>query len=475
MVTRLAASVAALAVAVLAVAACGHAGSADSAATVARVSAVGRPAAGGPVVGARAFGGHGRLAFVSGRRLYVLDGGAAGKSAVLHAVSTGKVPGKATGSPGSPAWSADGRWLAFLVGEPSADGAVTSGALWLAGPDGQGAHQVVPKVDGFAWSPKTDEIAATSGYGGKLFAVQPGRPIYPMLEVDGLFDGAPAWSPNGRELAVAIVNVNAKGRLAKSAIDLFVPTEGILVSSLASARTDALIIDGWWTNGEGLLAWSDPKDSASLAAGALPLVSYPLDGKSATLASTLVGPSFAVPSALYGVTLVTGGGRSLGIGETIKGCAVSGKCSRELAPGPPPLGLGPAPVNLDPAWAPGAFTAQAPVIAFVHGAQEPTAGLSQQDLEAWYRTRILCYNIVTGGNSLPVTRAGTGVAAPTWSANSQDILYVRDNALWLIPLFTSGGALSSTAAFPVVSKLFAGNWPNSNGYTAWQSQFAWFS
>ena len=127
-------------------------------------------------------------------------------------------------------------------------------------------------------------------------------------------------------------------------------------------------------------------------------------------------------------------------------------------------------MNLDPAWAP---DAQNPTLAFVHAAAETTTGVSQQDLNAWYRTRKLWYQIATGGNQLPVNRAGTGVAAPTWSANDQDILYVRDNALWLIPMFTANGGLSAAPALPVVSRLFAANWPNLNGYTAWQSQFAW--
>ena len=40
-------------------------------------------------------------------------------------------------------------------------------------------------------------------------------------------------------------------------------------------------------------------------------------------------------------------------------------------------------------------------------------------------------------------------------------------------MFTANGDLSTAPALPVVSQLFAGNWPNVNGYTAWQSQFAW--
>ena len=38
---------------------------------------------------------------------------------------------------------------------------------------------------------------------------------------------------------------------------------------------------------------------------------------------------------------------------------------------------------------------------------------------------------------------------------------------------TANGTPSTAPARPVVSQLFGGTWPNLNGYTAWQSQFAW--
>jgi WD40-like Beta Propeller Repeat len=463
MMSRLVASLAALAAVATVVGSAGCAQGSPVASTSAdaSVSVPAAPSVARAGVGAKAFGGHGRLAYASAGGLYVLDGSAQGRPATLHAVPTGQAPGSA----GSPAWSPDGRWLAFLVGTPSAGGAVTGGALWLAGADGQGAREVLPKVAGFAWSPTTDELAATSGLGGKVFAVRPGKPTYPMLEVPGLFDGAPAWSPNGRELAVATVTMNAKKRFAGSAIYLFVPSEGIMVNNFASSRTNALIIDGWWATGEGLLAWSDPNDSASAAANGLSLVSYPLAGGSATLGRTLAYPSFAVPDD-GGVTLVTGGGRYVWNAKTITGCSVAGKCG-------PAMDATPAPVNLDPA-APASSWGE-PVLAFVHGASETTAGGSQRDLNAWYRTLRLWVWAGTGGNPRPITRAGTGVAAPTWSANSQDVLYVRDNALWLIAAFTAKGYPSTAPAARVVSRLFAGSWPNSNGYTAWQTQFAWHS
>lgn len=226
---KLAASVGALAVAVLGVTACTGGGPAVRVTAEAQVSVAG---VGSPLAGAQAFSGQGRLAFVSGKRLYVLDGSAAGRPAALHAVSTGKGPG----SPGSPAWSLD-----------------------------------------------------------------------------------------GRQLAVAVVNLTAQKRFVSSAIDVFVSSDGIAATAIGFSRSDALVIDGWWADGQGLLAWSDPHGSASLAANGLPLVSYPLAGEPAPVASTLVYPSFAVPGA-NGVTLVTGGDRYLWSAKTIRQCTVSAHC-----------------------------------------------------------------------------------------------------------------------------------------------------
>jgi WD40-like Beta Propeller Repeat len=493
MMSRIIASLAALAV-VAGIAACAHGAPAATASADVSVSVTapgGPPAtsgtsaatptqtpagtAAGAPVGASAFAGQGRLAFVSASTLYALDGSVPGQPATLHAIPASKPPTvtapttapPAAQTPGSPSWSADGRWLAYLVGPPSADGAVTSGALWLAGPDGQDAHQVLPKVAGFAWSPTSDELAATEAGGGKLYAVRPGKPTYPMLEVPGQFDGAPAWSPNGREIAVASVELTAASRFASSVIDLFVPSEGIVVNSLASSRTAALIVDGWWTNGEGLLAWSDPRDSASLPAAGLPLVSYPLgDAPTATLPSTPAYPAFAVPDGA-GVTLVTGGNRYPWSAKTITYCTDAGRCG-------PATGALPAPANLGPAasqWQ------GEPDLAFAHCATEttPSSAGGGQELSAWSQTCRLWYRGGAAGNAVPIARAGAGVAAPTWSATGGDLLYVRGNALWLIPMRLATGALSTAPAQQVVNRLFAGIRPDANGYTAWQSQFAWHS
>jgi hypothetical protein len=170
------------------------------------------------------------------------------------------------------------------------------------------------------------------------------------------------------------------------------------------------------------------------------------------------------------IALVAGGDRILWNGKTILECGLDGGCYRF------PGGL-PGPLNLDPAWSP----AQEPTIAFVHAKASWPGDFSQQSIEAWYATRKL-WVYEQAGNPYMVSGAGTGVADPVWSANGTLILYVRDNSLWLIN--PRGGSVTSTPGQPslsggpdmrIVSKLFAGAWPNFYGYVDWQDQFAWRS
>ena len=129
----------------------------------------------GPAVGAAAFAGRGRLAFVSSGRLYVLDGSVPGRAAVLRGVTA---PAGAV----APAWSRDGRWLAFLVAPASPVPVVGSpgGTLWLARADGAGARPVLADAGPFSWSPARDVLAAavTSPATGRawLCELAPGAP-----------------------------------------------------------------------------------------------------------------------------------------------------------------------------------------------------------------------------------------------------------------------------------------------------------
>jgi hypothetical protein len=432
-----------------------------------------------PAVGNAAFAGHGRLAFVSSGQLYVLDGTAAREPARLYVVAA---PAGAI----EPAWSPDGRWLAFIVAPPSPYPAVSTpgGTLWLADADGNGARPVLANAGPFAWSPAADVLAATvtnpATASTQVCEVRPGTTPRLLPGVDG-----PAiWSPDGRQLAFTNIQYRPQTGFAGSKLET-VPAAGGTPVVRARSAADALLVAGWWPDGRGLLAWADPQGSASLAADGLPVVSYPLSGgRPVTLGTTLPRPPFVVTTLPgNGVAIVVGGDRVLWNGnKTITLCAVTGGCPGFAGGSTFFPGGSPGPANLDPAWDARALSQdQELTLAFVHGsASAPSPpGYGQAAVAAWYATRGLWVYIL-GGNPYLVSGAGTGVAAPTWSADGKFLLYVRDNGLWLIDPFagranSSPGTPSRTGgpAFPIVSRLFAGAWPNYYGYIDWQDQFAW--
>jgi TolB protein len=133
----------------------------------------------------------------------------------IHQISAGA----AAGSAGDPAWSPNGRWIAYDLETPG----LTARALWLVHPDGSGRHRL---ISGSAtaisptWSPDSRRIAFSSdngspsstlavyeinvsGHGLQLVA----RPDQAAIE--------PAWSPDGKLIAFstdgAITTVDFNG------------------------------------------------------------------------------------------------------------------------------------------------------------------------------------------------------------------------------------------------------------------------
>ena len=104
----------------------------------------------------------------------------------------------------APRWSSDGRRIAFYSNR--------SGVLqlWVIQPDGSGLQQLTnhPKTDGLyypIWSPD-DAMLFASSLEGKVFVVDPARPMSGALPVLPPFDGAAAfvpwaWSPDGGAVA----------------------------------------------------------------------------------------------------------------------------------------------------------------------------------------------------------------------------------------------------------------------------------
>jgi Tol biopolymer transport system component len=406
-------------------------------------------------VNAAAFAGRGQLAFVSSGQLYVLDGSVAGRSARLHAVAA---PGGVT----APAWSPDGRWLAFLVVPPSPYPVVSDpmGALWLAHADGSAARPVLANAGPFSWSPVTDVLAATvtNPASGRswLCELRPGTTPHLMPGVTGPV----VWSPDGRQLAFTTILSNPKRGFYGSKLETIPASGGTPVVRRSSSQA-ALLVAGWWPDGQGLMAWADQQGSASLAADGQSLLSFPLSGgRSATLGLTLLFPPFLATSpAQRRVAVDNGGDRVLWDNKTILLCAPAGGCTGL------PGGM-PRATNLDPALSP---AGQA--LAFVHAsaALARPQTFDQKSIAAWYATRSL-WVYIPGGSAYRISVAGTSVADPTWSKSGHLLMYVRNDGLWLINPFAG-----SARAVQVVSRLFSGAWPNYYAYIDWRDQFAWRS
>lgn len=358
----------------------------------------------------------------------------------------------------APAYSADGRWLAFVVSPPSGYPIVASpaGTLWLARADGSGARPVLADAGPFAWSPIGDVLAAAvyppTGQ-GLLCELRPGAP---PRQVPGV-TGSAAWSPDGRQLAFTGTAGHPPGGF--SGLLETVPASGGRPTIRYRSAGNALILAGWWPDGRGLLAWADQQNSASLAADGAPVVSVPLSGRRPmTMAWTLVFPPFVATSQGSGlVALAAGGDREVWDRKTVLLCGFSGGCV-----GFP--GGQPGPTSIDPALSPDGMH-----LAFVHGSGSGMpASFGQSSVSEWYATRSLWLYSPTGGNPHRLAAAGTFAADPVWSASGRFLLYVRDDGLWLInPL---GGSPAR-----IVSSLFRGAWPNYYYYVDWRDQFAWFS
>jgi hypothetical protein len=432
-------------------------------------------------VNASAFAAQGRLAFVSAGTLYVLDGSTAGRPAVVDRVAA---PAHVV----APAFSSDGKWLAFLVTQPSSYPQVSgyTGTLWLARANGTEARAVLRAAGPFAWSPARDVLAAT-GYPAsgtappRLYELGPG--LASRL-IPGA-SGPAAWSPDGRQLAFASMSGRPPGRF--TGLLETMPAAGGTPEVRYRSAGNALELAGWWPAGGGLLTWIDFDSSASLAADGLPLVSVPLtgqpssgqpssgqpssgqpssgqpssgqpsSGQPARLGTTLVYPAFVSVSRGSSVVAISAGDdRYEWDGKRIQVCKLAGGCAGLPAGSP-------GATSTDPALSPGGK-----YLAFVHGAGKGAAGLGQRSVSIWYRTRSLWLDTLGTGQVRRVTAAGTSVADPTWSADGSRLLYVRDNGLWLVN--PAGGS-----PVRVVGSLFSGAWPNYYDYIDWPDQFAWYS
>ena len=111
----------------------------------------------------------------------------------------------------APAWSPDGRWIAFLSGQK------VGSAIFLVHPDGTGLHAIGPRHVALgasppAWSPDGRTLVYTRETKGRtaLWTIgADGSGMRPL--VTSVFATQPSFSPDGRR--VAFIGFNARGRM----------------------------------------------------------------------------------------------------------------------------------------------------------------------------------------------------------------------------------------------------------------------
>jgi len=397
-----------------------------------------RSASAGPIVNRSAFAGHGRLAFVSQGRLYVLDG------TVLAAVS------RSGQSVSSPQFSPDGHWLTYVAG---------SGIEYLARADGTGARPVAAAPGTQTWLPDGDLVAGRSiwsvGAAGTLTRVAAVPPDLAAWSPDGarfvFYAGTLHRRTGGRwsEIWRLQVAASLRGRRTTwfTTRATFTPSSGVQ----GYVPDGALVLPG----GQGILFRLDPDSSSSLAADGLPL--YLLRAPTAkpiALATTL---GLSVTLGAHGTFALTNGGdRYATLTKNVEICSASaGRC----APVPARHGQ----ISFDPA-----FSNNGAALAYVQAPPTSQADFEQRHVVAWYATHTL-WTLAPGGAPREIAGA-TGASTPTWSADGRTILYAAHDALWLV------GAHGHGAPARIAGPLFdPRRWPASWFQVDWQDQFAWSS
>lgn len=409
-----------------------------------------------PSVDSAAFAGHGELAFVSRGTLWVLDG----RTGALRRVPA---PGVA---PQDPAFSRDGRWLAFVGTSPHDPAASAPDTLWLASGNGSGAHQVrglaVERLLG--WSPARDLLAVTAG---PQSAAPPGglpatvRLVSPSGSVRRLAGPASiesaAWSPDGTSIAVAETSASAS-ELVSYPVMGGRPEQWL---RLAADHSMNYLIDpaGWW-RGQGIGFWA-LADSASLSADQVPFYLISGPGASARLLGyTLSGGTGSSVAAAGGRLAIAdkppgSGGRVVWQSSRVEVCGgTAAPCSVIASPR--------SGVTLDPAWSP-----DGTMLAFVRAPSRESPAFPQRVVAAWYSAHQL-WLYSPASRSLRRLNAD-GASAPAWSADGRSLLYIAGNGIWLLPRLSGRPAR-------VAGPLFRpGSWPSYYGQVSWAAQFAWWS
>jgi Tol biopolymer transport system component len=387
---------------------------------------------------AASFRGQGRLAFVTGGVLRVLDG-ATGE---LHVIDTNAT---------DPQWSASGSWLAY--------GRANGPALevWLSRADGSGKELVrVPGVTSaiYRWSPTDDVLAVIpQGLDAKgLWLARPGRGVSELAAGD-VPVWSLAWSPDGQMLAYSST-LPFTDPVGRSDGLFTVRTQGESPTQRLTATADGILGISWWPDGRGLLYLRDLQHSASLLADGVPFESLSLDGSRRSGAFPLqkIDASANDWIDLHRFVAVVGGGRELTSNKEVALCDIETLSCDVLARA---TGV----VSLQPALSPDRAR-----VAFVRA---PDRGnligfASASEAEQWMNARTLWIVDLRSGTAAELTNAGRMIFAPTWSPDGQRLLLTHDQTAWFY-------SLSTGASSPLIKGLDAATPFGGYGWVfAWQ-------
>lgn len=150
----------------------------------------------------------------SGLDLYVVGANGKGLRRLVHTRTNDEWP----------TWSPDGSKVAFVSGEPPMTKPGQTGIdpeLWVVGTNGHGLKRLTRnnlQDTAPAWSPDGKWIAfvrVRSGNHGQIWVISPdGRNAHSL----GLAGGEPAWSPDGTQLAFA----HSRHGVTRETVDLYV-------------------------------------------------------------------------------------------------------------------------------------------------------------------------------------------------------------------------------------------------------------